>query len=67
MSPYTFPEHLGYNSLKSLVESLPHAYQTPHSRKHYTIEGFTDDFGSIVIPGKMNNDSFQSRHFYFKE
>jgi len=43
-----------------------HAYETPHSRQHYLIEGFADDFGNIIIPGHMEYSAYASRYYHYR-
>lgn len=63
--PFTFPD-MPRLHLLALVASLPNSYDTPHNRRSYTLEGFADDFGQIIIPGYMGTSTFASRHYYFK-
>ncbi len=53
--------------LLAMVASLPHAYDQPHSRQHYTTEGFADDFGNIVLPFRMNHAAYLSRYYFYRE
>lgn len=61
-----FPE-MPRSKLLAIVASLPHAYGMPHSRMHYVTEGFTDDFGSIVLPCSMAHGAYASRYYFFRE